>query len=182
MKEKRNTTMTMTPDNSNTSDTGGLDLGSLVANAKIGVQRNPQLPPGKHIVEILSTQKPQMAVAFVADIRGEDGGTFSYYKPLDGNAKAMAARMGEVLAFICAAAGYRNLAEFEAAGYGPKQRALLINKCLGTGPGPLKGQKLQMTVTDSGQRTKAKTDPMTGLEGPTYPIYRYAFAPVAAAE
>jgi hypothetical protein len=161
-----------------TQDAGGLDLGSLVANAKIGVQRNPQLPPGKHIVEILSTQKPQMAVAFVADIRGEDGGTYSYYKPLDGQPRAVAARRGEVLAFICAAAGYRNMQEFEVD-FDAKQRAALINKCLGTGPGPLQGRKMQVTVTDSGQRTQAKKDPMTGLEGPTFPIYRYAFAPVA---
>ncbi len=174
--------MTMTPDNSNTSDSDGLDLGSLVANAKIGVQRNPQLPPGTHIIEILSTQKPQMAVAFVADMRGPDGGTFSYYKPLDGPPKAQAARQGEVLAFVCAAAGYRNMRDFEADGFDVKNRAILLRKCLGSGPGPLKGRKMQITVTDSGQRTKAKTDPMTGLEGPTYPIYRYAFAPVAAAE
>jgi hypothetical protein len=166
-----------------TDDTqdNGLDLGSLIANAKIGIQRNPQLPPGKHIVTILSTMKPQMATAFVADYRGEDGGTYSYYKPLDGNPKAIAARRGEVLAFICAAAGYRNLQEFEVD-FDAKKRGLLINKCLGTGPGPLQGRKMQITVTDSGQRTKAKIDPMTGLEGPTYPIYRYAFAPVAAAE
>jgi hypothetical protein len=166
----------------NTQDAGALDLGSLVANAKIGVQRNPQLPPGKHIVTILSTQKPGMATAFVADIRGEDGGTYSYYKPLDGqNAKAIAARRGEVLAFVCAAAGYRNMQEFEVD-FDAKNRGILITKCLGTGPGPLQGRKLQITVTDSGQRTKPKTDPMTGLEGPTYPIYRYAFAPVAATE
>ncbi len=157
---------------------GGLDLGALVANAKIGVARNPQLPFGTHIVEILGSQKPQMAVAFVADLRTEDGGTYSYYKPLDGNPKAVAARTGEVLSFICAATGHRNLQEWEGAGFGANERRMLINMCLGSGPGPLQGRKMQITVSDTGKRTDQKFDD-SGTALPTYPIARYTFAPVA---
>jgi hypothetical protein len=149
-----------------------VDIGSLIANATIGVQRNPDLPLGTHVCEILLTQKPQNAMAFVAELQEGDN-KYRYYKPIDGrDAKTIAARLGEVLGFICAAAGYRNMKEFEEAGYDKQKRAALCNKCLGAGPGPLQGRKIQITVTDTGKRTNPNAN------GNTFPIHSYAFAPV----
>jgi hypothetical protein len=167
--------MTLKPDQVNdpaTQQGMNMDLGSLIANATIGVQRNPDLPLGTHICDIISTQRPTNAMAFVAELQvGKN--KHRYYKPIDGkDAKTVAARMGEVLGFICAAAGYHNLKEFEEAGYDKQKRAALCNKCLGAGPGPLQGRKIQITVTDSGKTTRPNA------QGNTYPIHNYSFAPV----
>lgn len=167
--------MTLKPDQVNdpaTQQGMNVDLGSLIANATIGVQRNPDLPLGTHICDIVSTQKPTNAMSFVAELQvGEN--RFRYYKPIDGtDAGMIAARMGEVLGFICAACGFRNMKEFEEAGYDKQKRAALINKCLGVGPGPLEGRKIQITVTDSGKMTRPNK------KGNSYPIHNYSFAPV----
>lgn len=156
----------------------GVDLGSLVANATMGFQRNPKPKLGTYVYTILGSNKPNIAMAFTSDlVCDEDGQTYNYYKPLDGGPKKVKACTGEVLAFICAAAGFRNLKEFESAGFTPDKRAQFVGKCLGAGPGPLEGRKIQITTTDSGKRTTPKQRD-DGSMGPSYPIHNYSFAPI----
>jgi hypothetical protein len=156
----------------------GVDLGALVANATMGFQRNPKVKLGTHVYTILGTNKPQIAMGFAADlVCDDDKQTYSYYKPLDGAPKKVKACTGEVLAFICAGAGFRNMKEFEEGGFTTAKRQVFVGRCLGAGPGPLEGRKIQITATDSGKMTtpKQKDD---GTMGPSFPIHNYSFAPI----
>lgn len=124
-----------------------LDLGSLVANATLSTTKYPSLPEGDFIYEIVNTQKPQIATAFVADLKNETTGEMhSYYKSLEGHAKKKAAGAGETLSFICAASGYRNLEEFKGD-FDAAKRAKYIGMCLGVGPGPLEGRRIRIITT-----------------------------------
>jgi hypothetical protein len=155
-----------------------VDLASLVANATVGVSRNPDLPLGTDIYEIVGTQKPGMATALVADLKSvKTGITYRWYRSLTGSPKAIAAGLSESLSFIMAGAGYRNLKQFEADGFGVAQRQAFVGLCMGSGPGPLEGRKIQITVTDTGLKTNPKQR-QDGSMSESYDIHRYAFAPI----
>jgi hypothetical protein len=158
-----------------------VDLASLVANATVGVSRNPDLPLGTDIYEIVGTNKPGLTTALVADVVSTTTGkTHRWFRPLTGSPKAISAGSAEALSFIVAAAGYRNLKQF-GADYDNAQRQAFVALCMGSGPGPLEGRKVQITVTDTGLKTNPKQR-QDGSMSESYDIHRYAFAPIEDTE